>query len=153
MAAPSALDQFLGKMVQEMGAAMTGALVIVGDKLGLYKALAAEALTPAELADRTGTTERYVREWLAAQAASGYVTLDAAAKKYTLSPEQAMVFANDKSPVFMAGAFEMIGSLYKDEPKISEAFRSGKVSVGTSTVNASSAARSGFSARAIRLIS
>src|SRR5208337_3782342 len=94
------LNEFVGKMVGDMGAAMTAALMIIGDKLGLYKALASGPLGSAELAKRTGTTERYVREWLAAQAAAGYVEFDAASERYTLSPEQATVFADEGSPVF-----------------------------------------------------
>ena len=99
------LNEFVGKMVGDMGAAMSAALMIVGDKLGLYKAAGGQApLTSAELARRTGTAERYVREWLAAQAAAGYVGYDAATGRFALSPEQAMVFADEDSPVFMAGA-------------------------------------------------
>jgi SAM-dependent methyltransferase len=117
----------MGKMLHDMGAAATGALVVIGDKLGLYKALAAEGpLTSAGLAARTGTAERYVREWLAAQAAAGYVNYQPAAGTYAMSAEQAMILADDNSPVFVAGAFEVIASLFKDEPKISDAFRSGK---------------------------
>src|SRR5947209_11631268 len=124
---PSKLDEFMGKMLHDLGAAMSGALVIVGDKLGLYRTLAeAGPLTPEELAQRTRTTERNVREWLAAQAAAGFVNCDAAANRYSLSEEQALVFANEQSPVFMAGAYEVVASLFKDEPTVTEAFRSGK---------------------------
>ena len=81
----SSREQFLGKMLTDVGAAMSGALVLIGDKLGLYKALAEHGpLDSAELAKRTGTTERYIREWLAAQAAAGYVNFDAATKKYSM---------------------------------------------------------------------
>ena len=98
------LHEFVGKMVGDMGGAMTAALMLIGDKLGLYKKLAAGKLTSAELAKATGTTERYVREWLAAQAAAGYVTYDPQdGGKYSLTPEQAMVFANEGSPGFHAG--------------------------------------------------
>ena len=121
------LNEFVGKMVGDMGAAMTAALMIIGDKLGLYKELAANKLTSAELAKSTGTTERYVREWLAAQAAAGYVNYDPdGGGRYSLSPEQAMVFANEGSPVFMPGFAEVIQSMWRDEPKITEAFKSGK---------------------------
>jgi 2-polyprenyl-3-methyl-5-hydroxy-6-metoxy-1,4-benzoquinol methylase len=121
------LHEFVGKMVGDMGGAMTAALMLVGDKLGLYKELAADKLTSAELAKKTGTTERYVREWLAAQAAAGYVTYNPEnGGKYSLSAEQAMVFANDGSPVFMPGFAEVIQSMWRDEPKITEAFKSGK---------------------------
>jgi 2-polyprenyl-3-methyl-5-hydroxy-6-metoxy-1,4-benzoquinol methylase len=121
------LHEFVGKMVGDMGGAMTAALMLIGDKLGLYKELAASKLTSAELAKKTGTTERYVREWLAAQAAAGYVTYDPKdGGRYSLSPEQAMVFANESSPVFMPGFAEVLQSMWRDEPKITEAFKSGK---------------------------
>ena len=121
------LNEMMGKMLHDMGAAATGALVVIGDKLGLYKALAdAGPLTPAALAARTKTAERYVREWLAAQAAAGYVQYQAEAGTYGMTAEQALILANDSSPVFVAGAFQVIASMFKDEPKISDAFRSGK---------------------------
>jgi SAM-dependent methyltransferase len=120
------LNEFVGKMVGDMGAAMSASLMIVGDKLGLYKHLASGKLNSAELAQRTGTAERYVREWLAAQAAAGYVAFDAADERYSLSPEQAMVFADEGSPVFMPGFAEVVQSMWRDEPKITEAFKSGK---------------------------
>ena len=120
------LNELVGKMVGDMGAAMTGALMLIGDKLGLYKELAAGPLTSAELAQRTRTTERYVREWLAAQAAAGYVGYDADRERYVLSPEQQMVFADEGSPVFMPGFAEAIAAMWRDEPKITEAFKTGK---------------------------
>jgi SAM-dependent methyltransferase len=120
------LKDFLGKMVGDMGAAMSAALVVVGDRLGLYRELAAAGpLNSAELARRTGTTERYVREWLAAQAAAGYVGYDPAADRYGLTPEQAMVFADEGSPAFMPGLAEIIAAMWRDEPRITDAFRSG----------------------------
>ena len=120
------LDEFVGKILNDMGAAATGAMVLIGDKLGLYKALAAGGpLAPAELAARTGTAERYVREWLAAQAAAGYVQYRPETGTYAMTAEQAMVLAEDASPAFMAGGFEVLASMFKDEPKISAAFRSG----------------------------
>jgi SAM-dependent methyltransferase len=124
---PTKLDEFMGKMLNDMGAAMTGALVVLGDKLGLYKTLAAGgAQTAAQLAQRTGTGERYVREWLAAQAAAGYVTYQSDSQKYSMTEEQAMALGDDKSPACVLGAYEIIASMFKDEPKLSEAFRSGK---------------------------
>jgi SAM-dependent methyltransferase len=121
------LDEFMGKLLHDMGAAATGALVLVGDKLGLYKALAeAGPLDSSELAARTGTAERYVREWLAAQAAAGYVEYQPEAGKYTMTAEQTLALANERSPVFMPGFFEAVASMFKDEPKISEAFRTGR---------------------------
>src|ERR1035438_10459172 len=87
---PAQLDAFMGKAVMDMGAALHAALIVVGDKLGLYKAMAgAGPLTSAELAQKTKTSERYVREWLHANAASGYVTYDPATKRFELPPEQA----------------------------------------------------------------
>jgi SAM-dependent methyltransferase len=124
---PAKLDEFMGKLLHDMGAAATGALVLIGDKLGLYKALAeAGPLAPAQLADRTGTAERYVREWLAAQAAAGYVQYQPEAGTYAMTAEQALALADDRSPVFVPGAFEVVASMFKDEPKVSEAFRSGR---------------------------
>ncbi len=121
------LHEFVMKAVGEMGAAMNTALILVGDKLGLYKAMAgAGPMTSAELAAKTKTTERYVREWLAAQAAGGFVLYDAATGKYTLPPEQAMALADELSPVFLPGFFQAVAACIKDEPKISEAFLTGK---------------------------
>lgn len=120
------LDKFLGTMITDMGAAMTAALVLIGDRLGLYKALAAEPMTPGELAKRTGTTERYVREWLSAQAAAGYVRYDAEAKRFSLDPEQALVFADEDSPAFLGGFGDIVQAVFRDEPKITAAFKSGK---------------------------
>jgi SAM-dependent methyltransferase len=121
------LHEFVMKGVIEMGAALNAALIVVGDKLGLYKAMAgAGGLTSAELAAKTGTAERYVREWLAAQAAGGYVTYDPVAGTYTLPPEHAMALADENSPVFLAGAFYLVAACLKDEEKITDAFRTGK---------------------------
>jgi SAM-dependent methyltransferase len=124
---PKKLEAFMGKMLQDMGAAATGALVLLGDKLGLYKALAeAGPLTPTALAARTGTAERYVREWLAAQAAAGYIEYRPASGDYAMTPEQATALAEERSPAFVAGAFEVIAAMFADEPKINDAFRSGR---------------------------
>jgi SAM-dependent methyltransferase len=121
------LHEFVMKAVGEMGAAMNAALIVIGDKLGLYKAMAgAGPLTSAEVAARTGTSERYVREWLSAQAAGGFVTYDAASGRYTLPPEQAFAMADEASPVFLPGFFEIVAACIKDEAKISAAFRSGQ---------------------------
>jgi 2-polyprenyl-3-methyl-5-hydroxy-6-metoxy-1,4-benzoquinol methylase len=121
------LNAFLGRMVGDLGAVATGALVLLGDRLGLFKAMRdGEAVSAAELARRTGTHERYVREWLSAQAAAGYVDYDAGADLFHLNPEQALVFADEDSPAFMAGAFEVFSALWVDEPKVTEVFRTGK---------------------------
>src|ERR1700730_1066800 len=94
------LHEFMMKAVGEMGAAMNTALILVGDKLGLYKAMAgAGPMTSGEVAAKTNTAERYVREWLSAQAAGGFVTYDAATGRYTLPPEQAFAMADESSPV------------------------------------------------------
>jgi SAM-dependent methyltransferase len=120
------LGAFMGKMVGELGAAMQVALVLVGDRLGLYKAMAgAGPLTSAQLAGKTGTDERYVREWLNANAAGEFLVYDPQAKTYTLPNEQAMALAVEDSPFFLVGAFDIIAAMVKDEPKITEAFRTG----------------------------
>ncbi|MGE0205067.1 MAG: methyltransferase domain-containing protein [Hyphomicrobiaceae bacterium] len=121
------LEPLLGTMVTELGAAVNGALVILGDKLGLYKALAEKGpVSAAELAAATGTSERYVREWLSAQAASGFVGYDPGTHAFALSPEQAAVFADEDSPVFMLGGFTSLAAVYADEPRLEEAFRTGR---------------------------
>jgi SAM-dependent methyltransferase len=121
------LHEFVMRAVGEMGAAMNAALIVIGDKLGLYKAMSgAGPITSAELAKKTGTAERYVREWLASQAAGGFVTYDAASGRYTLPPEQALALADETSPVFLPGFFEIVAACMKDESKIADAFRSGK---------------------------
>jgi SAM-dependent methyltransferase len=120
------LQEFMMKAVIEMGAAMNVPLVVIGDKLGLYKAMAgAGPVTSAELAAKTGTTERYVREWLSAQAAGGFISYEAAADRYTLAPEQALALADETSPVFLPGFFQVMEATIKSIPKITEAFRSG----------------------------
>ncbi len=121
------LHELLGKVVTEMGAAANGPLVIIGDKLGLFESLANHGpMTSHELASKTGTAERYIREWSSAQAASGYIDYDSEAEKFMMNPEQIAVFGNRKSPVFMTGAFYAISSVYIDEPKIEKAFKTGE---------------------------
>jgi SAM-dependent methyltransferase len=120
------LDEFLQKAVTDMGASMSAALVVIGDRLGLYKAMAgAGPMTPDELAVRTGTAARYVQEWLNNQAAGGYVDYDPRTSTYSLSEEQAFALAHEGSPAFIAGAFHIIRAAMIDEPKITEAFRTG----------------------------
>ena len=124
---PDKLNSFMGKMVGDMGAAANAALIKVGDRLGLYKALAAKGpMTPAELAKATGTTERCVREWLSAQAAAGYVDYEAASGKFFMQPEQKMALADEDSPVFIGAIGDVMSAMVLDEPKISEAFKTGK---------------------------
>jgi SAM-dependent methyltransferase len=121
------LKEFMGKVVNDLGATFSTVLVIIGDKLGLYKAMAdSKPVSAVELASRTGTTERYVREWLANQAAGGYIIYDPNTEKYTLPPEQAMVLANDKSPAFALGGFQSAMAFFRDEPKITDAFSTGR---------------------------
>lgn len=119
------LESLLGKVVNELGAASNAALVILGDKLGLFRALSTGAMTSAELAAATGTHERYVREWLSAQAASGFIGYDADSEKFSMSEEQAAVFADDESTVCMTGGFHLLTAVYHDEPRLADAFRSG----------------------------
>lgn len=120
------LEAFVGQAVVDMGAAISGLLVHIGDRLGLYQAMAgAGPLTSATLAERTGTTERYVREWLGNQAAGGYVVYNPTDVTYELPAEQAMVVANEDSPVFLGGAFEAIASSYADHDVLVDAFRTG----------------------------
>ncbi len=121
------LHALLGQVVTEMGAAANGPLITIGDKLGLYTTLAESGImSSTELAAKTNTAERYVREWLSAQAASGYVEYDPTNEKFFMTPEQTMVFGNRTSPVFMTGAFYAISSLYHDETKIENAFKTGE---------------------------
>jgi 2-polyprenyl-3-methyl-5-hydroxy-6-metoxy-1,4-benzoquinol methylase len=121
------LHDLLGKVVTEMGAAANGPLVIIGDKLGLYESLSnLGPMTSDQLAKATNTAERYVREWLSAQAASGYVEYDDENDNFFMTPEQTAVFGNRNSPVFMTGAFYAITSVYLDEPKIEKAFQTGE---------------------------
>jgi len=116
----------MGKIVGDLGATMSGALLILGDRLGLYKAMAAAGpVTPGELAKRSGTSELYVREGLNAQAASGYVTYDAAAGRYTLPPEQAFALADDDSPASVPGAFHVARAMWSGLDKMEANFRSG----------------------------
>lgn len=121
------LEDFMGKIVNDLGATWSAVLVRIGDQLGLYKAMAnSKPVTSEELASRTGTSERYIREWLANQAASGYITYDASTEKYTLPPEQAMVLADENSPTFLLGGFQGAMAFFRDEPKITDVFQTGK---------------------------
>ncbi len=125
--APSEVEAFIGQVVTDLSAAFSGVLVNVGRKLGLYQAMAdLGACTSVALAEATGIRERYVREWLANQAAGGYVAYDPERRTYSLPPAQAMVLALDQSPVFMAPAFEVAASFWLDESRIVETFRSGE---------------------------
>jgi SAM-dependent methyltransferase len=121
----SKLNVFVGKFVEDLGAAVHAGMVVIGEKLGLYKALAEGPLDSAELAAKTETDERYVREWLGSQAAGGYVTYHEKTRKFSLSEEQAFTLANEDSPAYIPGAFQLaLGSLAA-VPRITESFRSG----------------------------
>jgi SAM-dependent methyltransferase len=120
------LNEFMGKIVGDLGTTMSSALLVLGDRLGLYKAMAASGpVTAAELARRTETAERYVGEWLNAQAASGYVVYDAASGRYTLPPEQAFAFADDDSPAAVAGAFSVARAMWTALDEMETNFRTG----------------------------
>ncbi|CAM5767550.1 hypothetical protein LMIY3S_02200 [Labrys miyagiensis] len=124
---PDKLNTFMGKMLNDVGAAMNASLLLIGDKLGLYKSLATHGpMTSGELAAKTGTAERYIREWLSAQAASGYIIYDAANGKFSMEPEQAAVFADADSPVFLGAVGDLVAATMLDEPAISEAFKTGR---------------------------
>ncbi|HEY2144685.1 MAG TPA: methyltransferase domain-containing protein [Steroidobacteraceae bacterium] len=120
------LNEFLGKAVGDLGAAISATMVLVGDRLGLYKALAQGALTSLELAQRTGTNERYVREWLGNQGASGYVQYDAASGKWSLTPEQALCLADPNGPVDMPGAYNIVEATFHALSRTLDNFKSGK---------------------------
>ncbi|TKR32868.1 class I SAM-dependent methyltransferase [Luteimonas gilva] len=119
------LNEFLGKAVADLGAAISASLMLVGDRLGLYKALAKQAANPAELAEGTGTSERYIREWLGNQAAGGYVQYDAASGRYSLSPEQALCLADPAGPVDLPGAYNFVEAAFHALDRTTENFRSG----------------------------
>ncbi|HEY1726285.1 MAG TPA: methyltransferase domain-containing protein [Steroidobacteraceae bacterium] len=120
------LNAFLGKAVADLGAAISAVLILLGDELGLYRALAKGVVTADELAARTSTHERYVREWLANQAAGGYVQYDASSGKYSLSEEQALCLANPNGPVDLAGAYSIVEDLFHIKQRALDNFRSGK---------------------------
>ena len=120
------LMQFVFRAVDEVGSTLNAALVVMGDRLGLYQALAgAGQLSPAELADRTDTAERYVREWLNAQAAGGYVEYDPDSGCYSLPPEQAVALTDKTSPAYLPGFFQIALGSVIDSPRIVEKARSG----------------------------
>ena len=119
------LNAFIGQFVNDLGATVHTGMVVIGEKLGLYKALVSEELSSAELAVKTKTDERYLREWLSSQAAGGYITYDEKNDKFSLSEEQAFSLAMEDSPAYLPGAFELaLGSLAA-VPRIAESFRTG----------------------------
>ena len=121
------LNELMGRFVNDLGATGQAATMVIGDRLGLYKALAANGpSTPAELAGSTGTAQRYVAEWLAGQAAGGYVTYDPTSGRYLLSEEQAMALADEHSPAFLPGGAQFALGVLRATPAITEAFRTGQ---------------------------
>jgi 2-polyprenyl-3-methyl-5-hydroxy-6-metoxy-1,4-benzoquinol methylase len=120
------LNEFVNKLVGDVGATLSSALVVLGDRLGLWKAMAAHGpITPAELAKRTETAERYVREWLDAQASAGYVTYEPATQRYALPPEHAVALADETSPAFFPGLFEVTAACWAATDKMTQNFRTG----------------------------
>ncbi|MEK6407534.1 MAG: class I SAM-dependent methyltransferase [Acidobacteriota bacterium] len=120
------MNELLGRFLNDFGGTFHAAMAVIGDKLGLYKAMAeAGPITSEELATRTGTTERYVREWLASQAAGGYASYDAETGRFFLTEEQAFALTDENGPVFLPGAFQLALSAVKAEPRITDAFRTG----------------------------
>ena len=112
---PAKLEQFMHRFVDDLGAAMSASLVVIGDRLGLYRAMGdGEPITAQRLAQRTQTDPRYVREWLANQAAGGYVSYDDELDAFYLTPEQAAALAQDDSPAFIPGAFQAATAMTKD---------------------------------------
>ena len=121
------IEQFVHKALGDVGSALTASLVVIGDKLGLYRALAEGGpATPAELARRTQTSERYVREWLSAQAAAGYVSYEPTSRRFALPPAHAACLTDDASPACVLGAFQSMTAAMRAEPRIADGFRTGK---------------------------
>lgn len=148
------LNEFVGRFVGDLGAVLHATTVLIGDRLGLYRAMVdGEPVTPAELAARTGCDERYLTEWLAAQAASGYTEYDADAGTYRLSEEQAFALTSEDNPVFVPGGLQIAASTIKDVELLAEAVRTGRGWPGASTTRACSAAPSGSSRRTTSAIS
>ena len=124
---PDTLNLFIGKLLGDLGGAASVPLVRIGDALGFYQTLNEKGpLTPAALANATGCDPRYVAEWLAAQAASNYVTYDAEANTFGLTPEQAAVFADETSPVNLIGAFDLMAAMQGNQTDVQAAFLTGE---------------------------
>ena len=148
------MNAFLGKVVGDFGASLSSVLGYIGQKLGLYEALAnSDGMTPAELAAKTGTTERYVREWLVNQASGEYVHYDPATGKYSMLPEQAVALTDENSPFYVGGGFYVIKAMMNAQPIISEAFKHGGGFYGVTTTPTFSSAQKSFSVPAILLTS
>ena len=121
----AAVHDFAMRALGDVGSALTASLVVIGDKLGLYRAMTAGPVTPAELAAKTETAERYCREWLNAQAAAGYVEYDAASGRYTLPEAQAVCLTSDDSPACVLGAFQGMTAAMRANGKVADGFKSG----------------------------
>ena len=120
------LQEFLGRAIGDLGATLSAALVVIGDRLGLYRAMADGApVTAEELASRTGTAPAYLRPWLANQAAGGYVDYDRASQTYSMTPEQVLALADEDGPAFFAGSMQLALGVLRDVPAIEERFRTG----------------------------
>ena len=138
------LNEFMGRFVGDLGAALSAALVVIGDRLGLYRAMAdGSPVTSEELSERTGTDPRYVREWLSNQAAGGYVTYSDGA--FSLTPEQSLALAQEGSPAFVPGAFQLATSLDRTRRRSRARSRPATASAGTSITTTCSQAPSGSS--------
>ena len=123
----SRLEEFMGRVVGDMSAQISAPLTLLGGRLGLYRAMAhAGPLSSVEIADRVGCDERMVREWLANQTAGGYVSHDPETDRYELPDEHALALADEDSPAYVLGAYDLLASLWADEDKLAEAFRSGR---------------------------
>ena len=123
---PTKLNALLGKFVNDLGAAAQGPAILTGEQLGFYKALAAAGrATSEELAEKTGIKERYLREWLAGQAASGWVEYEPKTQRFWMTPEQRLAMTDEDSPAYVPGAFYILSSIYKDQRRIAEAVRNG----------------------------
>ena len=123
---PELLNELVGKMLNDLGGAYSVPTVRIGFRLGLFHSLhTAGPATADELAERLGLAERYVREWSLAQAANGYLAFDPATQRFSLTPEQAMIFAVEDSPVYMAGAFDLVAAMIEGEPKVEQGFKTG----------------------------
>lgn len=121
------LNELMGRFLNDFGGTFQAAMAVIGDKLGLYKAMAeAGPLTSEELAERTGTAERYIREWLSSQAAGGYANYDPETKRFSLTEEQAFTLTNENGPVFLPGAFQLALASVRSEPRIYDAFKTGE---------------------------
>ena len=124
---PKKLEEFAMKAVSDMGSSLSAMMVILGEKLGLYKALQRNGpMTSDALANMTNTSERYMREWLASQAASGYINYNPLTKKFSMSPENAMVLAEENSPAYILGGYQILRSIFKDEDKFVKIFQTGE---------------------------